>query len=101
MAVIAKSVAQTLWHCARALTVTKLVDACPICRRPKVGQSEFCSLHFRTIKNIEEQYTKWCKAFDRDIDRLEYYANLLRLEETGNAVRAAITYLKGNRDGPT
>ena len=77
----------------RALTASQLVDECPICHRPIVPQSEFCSLHLQAIKHLEEQYERWQAAYDGNLDRREYFERLLHLGETGTAVIDVIEYL--------
>jgi len=94
VAVIAKSVDETLWHCVRALTVSQLVDECHICRRAAVSKSELCTLHLQAMKNIEDQYQRWRTAFGEEMGRLEYFDQLLCLEETGVAVKKVIEYLR-------
>jgi hypothetical protein len=78
-----------------------MVDQCPICRRPNGQDSQFCSLHSQASKNLEMQYERWRKAFGEEMDRTEYFRELLRLEETGRAVMEVIGYLQRSKAGAT
>jgi hypothetical protein len=46
------------------------------------------------MKNIEDQYQRWRTAFGEEMGRLEYFDQLLCLEETGVAVKKVIEYLR-------
>jgi len=81
------------------LTVNELVNECPVCRRRRESESEFCSLHSRAMKNIIEAREKWCLAFGQELARPEYFERLLRLEATGTAVKDVIIYLQRKPDG--
>jgi len=78
-----------------------MVDECPICQRLNGKDSQFCSLHSQASKNLEGQYERWRAALGEEIDQSEYFQQLLRLEETGQAVRDVIEYLQRSRAGAT
>ena len=81
------------------MTVSQLVDECHICRRPRVSVSEFCSLHAEAMKNLEDGYEKWRTAFGQEIAREDYFGYLLRLQETGAAVKEVIGYIQRKPSG--
>jgi len=49
------------------------------------------------MKNIEDAHERWRTAFGEEIGRLEYFDQLLCLEETGVAVKKVIEYLRGKQ----
>jgi len=51
------------------------------------------------MKNILEVHEKWCIAFGQELTRPDYFQRLLRLEETGAAVKDLIGYLQRKPDG--
>jgi len=71
-----------------------MIAECPVCRRPRVTESELCSLHWEAMKNIEKGYEVWQRAFGRHVTRHDYFDHLVRLEETGIAVKSVIAYMQ-------
>lgn len=76
-------------------TVNKMVDHCSLCERPKESSSEFCSFHNSALRNLEEAYASWNKAYDGKLSKEEYYAKLTDLAETGRTVKNLIEHLRG------
>ena len=62
-----------------------------------MSESELGSLHLQAMKNIEDAHERWRTAFGEEIGRLEYFDQLLCLEETGVAVKKVIEYLRGKQ----
>ena len=46
------------------------------------------------MKSVEGAYERWCVAFGQKLTRLSYFDQLLRLEETGAAVKDVIVYVQ-------
>jgi hypothetical protein len=73
-----------------------MADHCPLCQRLKKPPSEFCAFHHAAQTNLESAYVVWCKSFGIDLTKEEYYARLEKRDETGDAVKAVIQYLRKN-----
>jgi hypothetical protein len=72
-----------------------MADHCSLCERTKEPSSEFCSFHNLARNNLEDAYSRWNEAYNGKLTKYEYYARLMALEETGQAVRRLIEYLRG------
>jgi hypothetical protein len=67
-------------------------DQCLLCKRPKDSGVEFCDLHEKASKGLEESYSLWNRAFGGKLARKEYFVRLTRLDETGSAVKDIIKH---------
>jgi len=80
-------------------TVHNMPDQCPLCDRRKEPPSDFCTFHGAALKNLEEAYAIWTKAFDGQLTKEEYYAKVLARSETGRAIRDLINYIRAQGAG--
>jgi len=76
-----------------------MVDHCPLCERLKEPSPEFCSFHNAALKNLEDAYSSWSKAYDGKLTREEYYEKLTALAETGRTVKNLIEHLREKGEG--
>ena len=51
------------------------------------------------MKNLEDEHEKWRTAFGQEMAREDYFGHLLRLQETGAAVKEVIGYIQRNPSG--
>ncbi len=77
-----------------------MADHCQLCERPQQSHSEFCSLHTTARTNLENAYTAWNNAYGGKLTKEEYFANLEKLNETGQAAKTVIQHLRGKNAGP-
>jgi hypothetical protein len=71
-----------------------MVGRCPICNRTLEPAREFCVLHNNALRNLEQQYPQWNRAFGGNLSKNDYYTKLLKLNETGPAAKNLIKYLR-------
>ena len=76
-------------------TVNTMDDHCSLCERPKESSSELCSFHNAALRNLEDAYASWSKAYDGKLSKEQYYAKLTDLPETGRTVKNVIEHLQG------
>jgi hypothetical protein len=72
-----------------------MADRCPLCERSKASSSEFCELHDEASRNLESAYASWKEAFDGQLAKERYYAQIVLLPETGQLVKEVIQHLLG------
>jgi hypothetical protein len=77
-----------------------MADHCPLCERPRLSPSEFCTLHSAAHDNLEDAYAAWSKSYDGNLTREEYFTRLEKLGETGPAAKAVIQHLREKNAGP-
>jgi len=51
------------------------------------------------MKNLEDGHEKWRTAFGQQMAREDYFGHLLRLQETGAAVKEVIGYIQRKPSG--
>ena len=71
-----------------------MVGRCPICNRTVEPAGDFCTLHNTALRNLEQQYLQWDKAYGGNLAKNDYYTKLLKLNETGPAAKNLIEYLR-------
>jgi hypothetical protein len=72
-------------------------DDCSLCHRRRMEGSEYCPLHQRAFKNLEEKYVSWEKALG--IDWIEFLGRVSVMKETGGWAReVAASQLKKSRE---
>ena len=59
-----------------------------------MSDSEFCGLHVEARKNVEDGYERWGAALGQEIARNDYLDQLIGLDETGDAVKNVIGYMR-------
>jgi hypothetical protein len=67
-------------------------EQCPICKKKREEDSEFCSIHKTAATNIENTYPAWSKGFG-GLSKAEYYSRLEKNPNTGPVVKEVIRYL--------
>jgi hypothetical protein len=72
-----------------------MAEQCPLCERPKVSSSEFCSLHNTALRNLENVFSRWNKAYDGKISKKECLDKIETLPETGQSVKEVIHHIRG------
>ncbi len=72
-----------------------MAEQCPLCERPKESSSEFCSLHNTALRNLENAFSSWNKAYDGKISREECLDKIGTLLETGQSVKEVIHHIRG------
>jgi hypothetical protein len=70
------------------------VDECPICRRPRDPELEFCKLHFIAASNLERQFESWRIACGGKLEKAYYFEQVRNLAETGGAVKKVIDFMR-------
>jgi hypothetical protein len=80
--------------------VDDMVEQCSLCERPKESSSEFCSLHNTALRNLENAFSSWNKAYDGKISRKECLDKIETLPETGQSVKEMIRCIRG-KEGAT
>jgi len=68
-------------------------QSCRLCDSPTLANSEFCELHHKARLSLDECYEIWLKAYDGELAMQSYLQEVLKLEETGQAVKEMAAYL--------
>jgi len=66
---------------------------CKLCNSPKLNDSEFCELHHKARLSLDEGYKIWLKAYAEDLTMQNYLQEVLKLQETGQAVKEMASHL--------
>lgn len=66
---------------------------CRLCNSHKLDNSEFCELHHKARLSLDECYKIWLKAYDGELMMQSYLQEVLKLHETGQAVKEVATHL--------
>ena len=78
--------------------VDEMVEQCSLCERPKESSSEFCSLHNTALRNLENAFSSWNKAYDGKISKKECLDKIETLPETGQSVKEVIRHIRGKEE---
>jgi hypothetical protein len=70
---------------------------CLICNIGRYEDGDFCALHKVACENLSHAYGFWNQAFSSVIPWSEYLENIIRLPETGYAVRQVAEYFRNKR----
>ena len=71
-----------------------MAEQCPLCERPKEPSSKFCSLHNTALRNLENAFSSWNKAYDGKITKKECLDKIESLPETGQSVKEVIQHIR-------
>jgi len=66
---------------------------CKLCNSPTLSDSEFCELHGNARLSLDEGYKMWLKAYSGGLTMQNYLQEILKLQETGQAVKEMVAHL--------
>jgi len=66
---------------------------CKLCDSPTLSDSEFCELHYKARLSLDEGYNIWLKAYSGNLTMQNYLQEILKLQETGQAVKEMAAHL--------
>jgi len=66
---------------------------CRLCGSPKLDNSEFCELHHKAELSLDECYKIWLKSYNGALTMQSYLQEVLKLQETGQAVKEMAAHL--------
>lgn len=66
---------------------------CRLCNSPALSDSEFCELHRKASVSLDEGYKIWLKAYGGELTMRNYLQDVLKLQETGQAVKEMAAHL--------
>jgi len=72
-----------------------MAEQCSLCERPRGSSSELCNLHNTALRNLENGFSSWNKAYDGKISKEEYLDKIEILPETGQSVKEVICHIRG------
>lgn len=74
-------------------------DHCSLCERPLEPSSQFCAYHIKALRNLEDAYSTWNKAYDGKFTKEEYYTALIARAETGQTIKNLIKHIRDSEAG--
>jgi hypothetical protein len=72
-----------------------MAEQCPLCERLKESSSKFCSLHNTALRNLENAFSSWSKAYEGKITKEACFDKIETLPETGLSVKEVIHHIRG------
>jgi len=66
---------------------------CKLCNSPTLSDSEFCELHHKARLSLDEGYEIWLKAYTGELTMKNFLQEILKLQETGQAVKEMAAHL--------
>jgi len=66
---------------------------CKLCNSHTLSDSEFCELHHKARLSLDEGYKIWLKAYTGNLTMQNYLQEILKLQETGQAVKEMAAHL--------
>ena len=86
-------VLRILYMMARDSEGRAMRQNCILCDSPKLDNSEFCELHHKARLSLDECHKIWLKAYNGELTTQCYLQEVLKLQETGQAVKEIATHL--------
>ncbi len=68
---------------------------CILCDRPII-ESKLCEIHLTAYNNLNNRNKKWLKAFNGKLTMEEFLEKIVKLQDTGNAVKEMAMHLLRN-----
>ena len=72
-------------------------ENCALCNSPELEGSDFCELHQKARLSLGECYEIWLRAYDEELSMQSYLQEILKLQETGQAVKELAAHLLKSR----